>query len=148
MSCKNRLYTPTKAPQNRWGGQAPLEIIQFPAQSRVSCSTLLRAVSSWDLNSSKDGTSTASLGSLCRCSTSLTVKVIFPMFKWDFIYLSLCSLLLILVNGHHCEEAGSIFFTSPARCLYTRIRSPKPSHLQAEQHHISASLHVTDVPIP
>jgi len=53
-------------------------LVQHPGQSRVSYSRLLTALSSSVLSISKDGVSTASLGTLFQCLTTLTGKKIFP----------------------------------------------------------------------
>jgi len=48
-----------------------------PAQSRVNHSRLLRAMSGWVMNISKDGDSAASLGDLLQCLASLPVKTFY-----------------------------------------------------------------------
>lgn len=48
-----------------------------PAQSRVSHSKLLRAMLNWILNTSEDGDSTVSLGTLLQCSATPTGKSFF-----------------------------------------------------------------------
>ncbi|KAK4824938.1 hypothetical protein QYF61_021558 [Mycteria americana] len=52
------------------------------AQSRVNHSSLLRAMSSWDVNISKDGNSTTSLGNLFQC---LITTMIRKKFLWTIL---------------------------------------------------------------
>ena len=44
---------------------------------------------------SKDAGSTTSLGNPCQCSTSLTVKMVFLTFKWNFLCFILCLFSLV-----------------------------------------------------
>lgn len=61
-----------------WGWQARLEtVVQPPAHSRLSWSSLLRATSNGILSISKHGPSVACLGILYQHLTTLTVKMIF-----------------------------------------------------------------------
>jgi len=52
-------------------------------QSRVTYSRLHRTLSRQVLNISKEGDSTASLGSLFQCSVTLRGKKFFLMFRWN-----------------------------------------------------------------
>jgi len=67
-------------------------VVHYPTQSKDNYSRLLRGMSRWVLNISKDGDSTDSLGNLFRCLTTLTVKKFFLMFKRNFLCFSLCPL--------------------------------------------------------
>jgi len=71
-------------------------LVQPPCQSRVTYSRLHRTLSRQGLNISREGDSTASLGSLCQCSITLRAKKFFLMFRWSF---SLCPLSLVLSLG-------------------------------------------------
>ena len=51
------------------------------------------------LNISREGDSTASLGSLFQCSVTLRGKKFFLMFSWNFLCFSLCPLPLVLSVG-------------------------------------------------
>ena len=53
------------------------------------------------LSISKDGDSTASLGSLCPCSVTLTVKKSFLMFRRTLLCFSLCPWPLVLSTAQH-----------------------------------------------
>lgn len=74
-------------------------------------------------------------------------KMFFLMFKRNALCFSFCSLPLWPFLGHHWEKPGFLFFTSsPIRCLYTRIQSPRSSHIQAEQSQLSWPLLVCFMP--
>ena len=73
-------------------------------------------------NISREGDSTASLGSLFQGSVTLRGKKFFLMFSWNFLCLSLCPLPLVLSLGTtekslgpwsvptwHCRRCGGIF---------------------------------------
>jgi len=53
-----------------------------PCPSRVTQSRLHRTLSRWVLDISREGDSTASLGSLFQCSITLRMKKFFLMFRW------------------------------------------------------------------
>lgn len=93
--------------------------LQLPFSSTFKSSRLLRTVSSWVLWISKDEGSTASLGSLWHCLTTLTVRksVIFfvCLFIQNLLYYSLCPFLLC------CHLAPSFLFLPTV----TSLRSPK-----------------------
>jgi len=57
-------------------------LVQTPCQSRVTYSRLHRTLSRRVLNISREGDSTASLGSLLQCSVTLRVKKFFLVFSW------------------------------------------------------------------
>jgi len=58
--------------------------VQPSCQSRVTQSRLHRTASRRGLNISREGDSTAPLGSLCQCSITLRGKKFFLMFRWNF----------------------------------------------------------------
>jgi len=73
--------------------------VQPPCRSRVTQSRLHRTAARWVLNISREGDSTASLGSLGQGSVTLTGKKFFLVFSWNFLCFSLCPLLLVLSLG-------------------------------------------------
>jgi len=70
-----------------------------PCQSRVTHSRLHRTLSRRVLNISREGDSTAPLGSLGQGSVTLRGKKFFLMFSWNFLCFSLCPLPLVLSLG-------------------------------------------------
>lgn len=69
-----------------WGeGRLVISQSNMPVQSRAAQNRLPQAISSWDVNSSRNGDSTTSLGNLCLCLTTLTAWKVFLMFKWNFL---------------------------------------------------------------
>lgn len=116
--------------------------LQLPFSSTFKSSRLLRTVSSWVLWISKDEGSTASLGSLWHCLTTLTVRksvIFFCLFVYtESPVLQFVSIPLVL-------PSSSIFFV-PAHSHIFKI--PQVLFLQAEQTWLSASPHRTDAPVP
>ena len=70
--------------------------LQLPAKA-VLYSRLSKKASRWVLSISREGGSTTSPGSLFPCSVTLIVKKFFLMFTRNFLYSSLCPLLLVLL---------------------------------------------------
>ena len=70
-----------------------------PCRSRVTQSRPQRTLSRWVLNISREGDSTASLGSLGQGSVTLRGKKFFLIFRRNFLCLSLCPLPLVLSLG-------------------------------------------------
>ena len=70
-----------------------------PCRSRVTQSRPHRTTSRQVWNISREGDSTASLGSLFQCSVTLRVKKFFLGFSWSFLGFSLCPLPLVLSLG-------------------------------------------------
>ena len=70
-----------------------------PCPSRVTHSRLHSTASSRVWNISREGDSTASLGSLGQGSITLRGKKFFLMFSWSFLCFSLCPLPLVLSLG-------------------------------------------------
>jgi len=66
-----------------------------PCQSRVTYSRLHRTLSRRGLNISREGDSTTSLGSRGRGSVTLRGKKFFLVFRWNFLWFSLCPLPLV-----------------------------------------------------
>lgn len=82
----------------------------LPAQSRVNQSRLLRNIPSQFFNISKDENSTASLGNLFQCLTTLTLSFFLPS---NGIYWFWCVPTAVSpFTGYHCGESGSFFFAS------------------------------------
>ena len=67
-----------------------------PCPSRVTHSRLHRTASRRGLNISREGDSTASLGSLGQGSVTLRGKKFFLIFSWNFLCFILCPLPLVL----------------------------------------------------
>lgn len=63
---------------------------------------------------------------------TLTVKKLFLMFKWNFLYFDLCTFLVVLSLGSSEKNPASSSIHPPVRCLCTLTRCPL-SFLQAEQ---------------
>ena len=80
------------------GWKGPLWFIKSnrPCQSRVTYSRMHRTLSWRVLNISREGDSTAPLGSLFQCSVTLRGKKFFLMFRRNFLWPSLCPLPLVL----------------------------------------------------
>ena len=76
-------------------------LVQPPCRSRVTYSRLHRTASRRVLNISREGDSTASLGSLFQCSITLRGKKFFLMFRRNFLCFSLCPLPLVLKLLEH-----------------------------------------------
>jgi len=88
------------------------------------------------LSASKDADATTSLGNLCQCLVTLTVKKCFLMFRGNLLCFSLCPLPLVLSLGT-TKKSLDPSLHPPFRYWSTLIRSPEPSLLQAEQPKIS-----------
>lgn len=74
-------------------------------------------------NISKVGECTTSLGNLCSCSVTVTVKKSFIMFRCILLCFSWCSLPFVLETT--CSELGFTFFTAFFfRYLYTLVSFP------------------------
>ena len=88
VSCVHPL--PFTESQHGRGWKGPLWVTQ---------SRLHRTASRRGLNISREGDSTASLGSLGQGFITLRLKKFFLMFSWSFLCFSLCLLLLVLSLG-------------------------------------------------
>ena len=73
--------------------------VQPPCLSRVTYSRLHRTLSRRGLNISREGDSTASLGSLFQGSVTLRGQKFLLMFRRNFLCFSLCLLPLVLSLG-------------------------------------------------
>ena len=82
---------------------------------QVPYSMLHRKMSRWVLSISREGDSTASLGSLFQCFVTLTVKKFFLMFVWNFPCSSLCPLPLVLLLHTTEKSLATVFMTNTAR---------------------------------
>ena len=81
-------------------------------------------MSRWLLRISKDGDSMISLGSLCHCSVTLTVKKLCLMFRQSLPYCSLCPLPLVLSLGTTGKSLAPSSLHPPFSYLWTFVRSP------------------------
>lgn len=83
--------------QSSWEWKEALVVSLFnPLLKQGHPSQLLRIISRWVLNISKDGDTTASLGSLFLCLVTLRVKKCFQMFWSSLLCFCLCLLPCIL----------------------------------------------------
>ena len=95
---------------------------------------LLRALSNLTLNASRDGASTASLGNLFHCFTTLTVQSLFLTSDMNLPSFHLKPLHLFLPLHALVKSPSPAFLQSPSRCLEGCYEvSPEPSLLQAQQ---------------
>lgn len=79
---RNHRTTEWLRPEGATGG-----LVQPHCSSRVTYSTLLRIVSRWLFNISREeGDPTTSLGNLFQCSVTPTVKKFFLLFRWNFVF--------------------------------------------------------------
>jgi len=107
LSCSPRLHALHQLPpsSHRITERSGLEgtsvghPVQPPCPSMVTHSRLHRTLSRRVLNISREGESTASLGSLGQGSITLRVKKFFLMFRWSFLCFSLCLLPLVVLLG-------------------------------------------------
>jgi len=84
-------------------------LVQPLCPSKTTKSKLSMIVCRWLLIISKDGDTTISLGNLCRCSVTLTVKMSFLMFRCDLLCFSLCPVSPVQSQGT-TEESLAPFF--------------------------------------
>ena len=82
--------------QNSWGWKGSLKVIWSKPPAQVESPVAGCSGSRWVLNISKEGDSTTSLGNLCQCSVTFTVKKHFLMFRGNLLGFSLCPLPLVL----------------------------------------------------
>jgi len=99
-----------------WGSPSPT-----PCRSRVTHSRLHRTLSSRGWNISREGDSTALLGSLGQGSVTLRGKKFFLMFRRNFLCFSLCPLPLVLSLGTTGKSLAPSSFPS-----FWEERNPTP----------------------
>lgn len=92
-----------------------------------------RATSKQLLKIFKGRDSIASLGNLCQCSISLTVKTCFLTFTLNFMCSSLCSLPLAFALGITEESLALASWHTPFKYLDIGKSPPKGRLLQAKQ---------------
>ena len=88
-------------------GTSEGHLVQSPCPSRVTQSRLHRTLSRRVLNTSREGDTTTSLGSLFQCSITLRVKKFFLMFRWNFLCFSLCP----FSEGHYHNRVSDNIIT-------------------------------------
>jgi len=108
--------------QNGWGWQGSLEV-HPPCSRRATSSRLPRAVSRQLLNISKAGDSTASLGSLCWCTVTLTAKKCFLKPRQHLLHFGVCLWPLVPSLGTTEKSLALASLYPPFRYLYTLMRS-------------------------
>ena len=84
-----RLEKRTSESQNCRGWKGPQEIASNPLLRQVPYNRSHRQVSSRVLSVSREGDSTASLGSLFQCCVTFTIKKLFHTFVWNNLNLKL-----------------------------------------------------------
>ena len=89
-----------------------------PCQSRVTYSKLHRSLSRRVLNISREGDSTASLGSLGQGSVTLRGKKFFLGFSWSFLCSSLCPNSVVRISKASRAWRGSTRHAQPALAYY------------------------------
>lgn len=100
-----------------------------PPQSMVSYRGLPRAMSNYVLNTTTD--STASLGNLFQCLTTLMECNFFVLFRSNtFWFVPVASYPFA---GHHREDPVSVFFPTSHLLFIDKNPLPEPSLLWAEQ---------------
>ena len=93
--------------QNGRGWKGPLgSPSPTPCPRRVTHSRLHSTASRRGWNISREGDSTASLGSLGRGSVTLRGKKFFLIFSWSFLCFSLCPLPLVLASANRDDLLG------------------------------------------
>ena len=95
-----------------------------PCPSRVTHSRLHSTASRRVWNISREGDSTASLGSLGQGSVTLRGKKFFLVFRRNFLCFSLCPLPLVLLLGTTGKSLASSSCPPPCRYLEAFRRSP------------------------
>ena len=103
-----------------WGSPSPT-----PCPSRVTQSRLHRTALRWVLNISREGDSTAPLGSLGQGSVTLRGKKFFLLFRRNFPGFSLCPLPLVLLLGTTGKSLAPSSWHPPCRYLEAFLRSPR-----------------------
>ena len=83
----------------RLEGTSSGHLVPPPCSSRATQSGFPRTVPGQLSNISMEGDSMTSLGNLCLCSVTLTVKKYFLMFRVNLLGFSLCPLPLVLSLG-------------------------------------------------
>ena len=94
-------------------------LVQPSCRSRVTYSNLHRTLSRRVLNISREGDSTASLGSLFQCSVTLRGKKFYFVFRRNFLCFSLCPLPLVLSLG----TTENSFLILQNQCVVTSLGS-------------------------
>jgi len=99
---------------------------------------LLKAPSNLALNTSREGASTAPLGNLFQCLTTLIVKKFFLISNLNLPSFSLKPLPLALLSLHAHVKSHAPAFCRPLQVQESHYKvTPEPSLLQAEQPQLS-----------
>jgi len=115
--------------------QAPEQ--RFPC--RATCSWLPGTMSRWLLSISKVGDSTTSLGNLCQCSVTFTVKKHFLTFRGNLLCFSLSPSPLVLGTT---EKSLDLSSSHPPLQVFINIdEMPLSLHFSRLQRTSSLSLH-------
>jgi len=131
-----------------WKGPCRSSSSSHPAMGRDTFyqNRLLKAPSSLALNTSREGTSTASLGNLCQCLTTLIVKNFFFISHLNLPFFSLKPLPLVLSLHALVKKSLSSFPVGPLRVLEGCYKiCQQPSLLLAEQPQLSQSFLTAEV---
>ena len=78
----------------------------------------------WLLKIFKEETPTASLGNLCQCSITHTVRTCFLMARWNLLCSGLCPLPLVLALGT-AEKSLALLF-APSLQVFVHIDEIPP----------------------
>ena len=109
--------------RDHWRSSSPISLLNQGHLKSVAQNYVQMA-----LEISKTGDSTTSLGNLCQCSVTLTVKMCFLMLRRSTF--SLCPLPLVLSLGTTANRLASWSSHVPSRYLYTLMISREPSLLE------------------
>jgi len=105
-----------------------------PLLKQLPYSRLCRKSSRQVLINSREGNSTASLGSLFQCSVTLTVKKFFPHVQMELPVFQFVPIASCPVMGRCWKEPGPIHLTAALWIFMSTVKVPsQPSLLQAEQ---------------
>ena len=124
-------------------------LVQPPCSSRATYSWRPRTVPKWLLNISKDGDSTASLGSLCQCLVPPTVRKCFLMFRENLPCFSSYPKPNLLPLDTTEESLAPSPLHPPFKNWYTSKRSPLWAFFSPDctAPALSASPHKRDTPV-
>jgi len=108
-----------------------------PCSSRAIYSQSPRTMFRWLLSICKDGDSTTSLGNLCQCLATLTVKKCFLIFRQSLLCFIFVPIAFGPVTGHHWKAPGSILF-APSLQVFQHFDKIPLSLLFSRQNSLSS----------